>query len=79
MQSRLLNSFAAVLLIAIPITASPAKKYSNCAQLHKAYPKGVANSRAAAKRTGAAYNPKVYNENKGKDRDKDGVACEVVG
>jgi hypothetical protein len=55
---------------------SPAKAYKNCTELRKAYPMGVAKSKAAAKKSGAKYAPSVYNANKSKDRDKDGAACE---
>lgn len=59
----------------------PTKKYSNCAALNKVYPGGVAKSSSTRNRGGATkYTPrvssKVYNENKSKDRDKDGIACE---
>lgn len=38
--------------------------------------RGVAKSVTAAGSTGAAVKAKVYNANKGLDRDKDGIACE---
>lgn len=56
--------------------AQPAKKYKNCTAMKVTYPRGVAKSVTAAGSTGAAVNAKVYNANKGLDRDKDGIACE---
>lgn len=58
-----------------------AKKFSNCAALNKVYPGGVALSRSSVNRGGTVkYSPKVsstvYKENKSKDRDRDGIACE---
>jgi len=60
-----------------PVQAAvPTQKYKNCTALKTRYPRGVAKSVAAAGSTGAAVNAKVYNANKGLDRDKDGIACE---
>lgn len=58
-------------------TAFAATKYKNCTALRKAYPSGVAKTRAAAKKSGAKYAPSVYAANSKMDRDKDGAACEV--
>lgn len=61
--------------------AMPFKKFKNCTSLKKKYPGGVAKS-TTSRNTGGAIkktpkvNKKVYNENKGLDRDKDGIACE---
>lgn len=57
------------------------KKFSNCAALNKVYPGGVAKSAKWKNKGGEiknkpTVNAKVYNENSGKDRDKDGIACE---
>ena len=57
------------------------KKFSNCTELNKVYPGGVAKSKSAKNIGGKtknkpAVNAKVYAENKSKDRDKDGIACE---
>jgi len=57
---------------------TPAKKYKNCTELRKAFPKGVAKDAKSAGITGATVNAKVYKENIGSDRDKDGVACELA-
>lgn len=57
------------------------KKFSNCAALNKVYPGGVAKSSRWVNKGGEiknkpTVNAKVYAENSGKDRDKDGIACE---
>jgi hypothetical protein len=57
------------------------KKFSNCAALNKVYPGGVAKSAKWVNKGGEiknkpTANAKVYGENSGKDRDKDGIACE---
>lgn len=57
------------------------KKYSNCKALNKKYPGGVARSRSVTNSGGATrftptVSPKIYKENKSKDRDRDGIACE---
>lgn len=57
------------------------KKYSNCTALNKAYPGGVSKSAAVVNKGGKtkiepSVNAKVYKENKSKDRDGDGIACE---
>jgi hypothetical protein len=54
----------------------PPKKYKNCTELRKVYPKGVARDKKAAGSTGATVDAKTYKLNTGADRDKDGIACE---
>lgn len=67
----------AIFVWSAPVLAAvPAQKYKNCTALKAQYPRGVAKSKAAAGSTGAAVNAKVYNANRGLDRDKDGIACE---
>ena len=56
----------------------PSKKFKNCTELRKTFPKGVAKDAKSAGGSGAAVNSKVYKENIGSDRDKDGVACEIA-
>jgi hypothetical protein len=56
-------------------------KFSNCTQLNKVYPGGVAKSKTVRNKGGntkktPTVNAKVYAENSSKDRDKDGIACE---
>jgi hypothetical protein len=60
-----------------------AKKFSNCASLNKVYKHGVGKKGARDRVTSGkpvtnfTRNNKVYKQNKsGRDRDKDGVACE---
>jgi hypothetical protein len=57
------------------------KKFPNCAALNAVYPGGVALSKNSKNRGGVTkrapkVNAAVYKENKSKDRDKDGIACE---
>ncbi len=57
------------------------KKYANCEQLRTIYPGGVAKSSKWVNKGGKIRNKpsvhaKVYLANQGKDRDKDGIACE---
>jgi hypothetical protein len=65
-----------------PAHAQPLKRYANCTALNRTYPAGVAKSSAAADRAvrGGMRRPRVsastYADNRGSDRDKDGVACE---
>lgn len=54
----------------------PPKKYKNCTELRKVYPRGVARDAAAAASTGAVVDPKTYKLNLNSDRDRDGIACE---
>lgn len=58
-----------------------AKSYKNCTELNKDYNGGVAESASTKNKGGKTkYKPHVskelYNANKSKDRDKDGIACE---
>ncbi|GIP45643.1 hypothetical protein J45TS6_41020 [Paenibacillus sp. J45TS6] len=63
------------------IHAEGAKKYKNCTELNKVYKGGVAKSSSIKNKGGKTkYKPHVsaslYEANKSKDRDKDGIACE---
>lgn len=56
-------------------------KYSNCKELNRVYPGGVSKSFSVKNQGGKTklkptVNSKVYLDNAGKDRDKDGIACE---
>ena len=77
------------LLIALALLGSPpataiesTKRYPNCAALLKDYPTGVAKNRRAARRAERlgnerpAVNRSVYRQNRGRDGDRDKVACE---
>ena len=57
---------------------SPSKKFKNCTELRKVFPKGVAKDVKSAGISGATVNAKVYRENIASDRDKDGIACETA-
>ena len=77
MRKFIFISVALSLLTASPVSAEmPMKSFKNCSALKKVYPKGVANTKAAAKSTGAKYAPSIYKANMKMDRDKDNVACE---
>lgn len=86
-KSKRLLGLAFVLALAFaatPASASPLileKKFSNCTELNKVYPGGVSKSAKSVNKGGKTkqtptVNLKVYNENKSKDRDGDGIACE---
>ncbi len=71
--------------VAAPIadTALAAKTFKNCTALNKKYPHGVGKPGARDKVRGNTKrvtnfkrSKALYNANKGKDRDKDGIACE---
>ncbi|MBA2716451.1 MAG: excalibur calcium-binding domain-containing protein [Propionibacteriales bacterium] len=62
-------------------TASAARSYSNCAALNKDYPHGVGKPGARDSTSGRAVtnftrSSKLYNANRSRDRDGDGIACE---
>lgn len=71
-------------MVAGSANAAPAKKFSNCAKLNKVYPHGVGRPGAVDHTSGEPVtnftrNRKVYKQNKkGRDRDKDGIACEKL-
>ena len=57
------------------------KKFKNCAALNVIYPGGVSKSAEVVNQGGETkfvpkVNAKVYKENRSKDRDGDGIACE---
>ncbi|TCI26211.1 excalibur calcium-binding domain-containing protein [Exiguobacterium sp. SH5S4] len=58
-----------------------AKKFKNCTELNKTYKGGVAKNKTIKNKGGKTqYKPLVnaalYQANIGKDRDRDGIACE---
>lgn len=80
---RLLPVVLIAFLAAVPADAAKPKRYKNCAALNKVYPHGVGKPGARDKTsdhpvTNFRVNRTVYNLNKGKDRDHDGIACEKV-
>ncbi|MBG0917024.1 excalibur calcium-binding domain-containing protein [Exiguobacterium profundum] len=57
------------------------KTFKNCTELNKTYKGGVAKSKTTKNKGGKThYTPYVskalYDANKARDRDKDGIACE---
>ena len=66
--------------------ALPEKKFKNCTALNKEYSGGVAEKATSVNKNKAGVlqeskntpkvSSKIYKENKGLDRDKDGIACE---
>ncbi len=86
-----LVSVLALSLPVAAISSAPAdaanKTYKNCTALQKKYPHGVGKSGAKDKVSGSSKpvttfkkSTKIYKaamkQNKGLDRDKDGIACE---
>ncbi len=75
---------AVALVVPVSADAVPASKsYSNCTALHSDFPHGVGRSGAHDRVRGSTRpvtnftrNTRVYTENRGSDRDGDGVACE---
>jgi hypothetical protein len=68
-------------LVLVPGVAT-ARVFPNCKAVDGVYPHGIArNARAATHATGLTGRPivsaKLYAQNRTKDRDKDGVACET--
>ena len=66
-------------------TAAPslaaAKSFKNCTALNKVYPHGVGRKGARDKTSGTPVTTfkvsnSLYNDNRGSDRDGDGIACE---
>ena len=76
---------AALLLATVGATPSvgsvPTKRYRNCKALNRVYPHGVGRPGARDHSSGPRVtnfrvNRSVYSQNKGLDRDGDGIACE---
>lgn len=70
--------------VAAGVAASPAdaaRSYRNCTALNKDYPHGVGRPGAQDKTSGNRVTTfkrsnDLYNANTGRDRDRDGIACE---
>lgn len=82
-STKLVVLFIAFFMLAIPmqsVDAAPAK-FTNCTELTKTYPGGVAKN-AKVKNVGGktTYKPfvsaEIYKLHTKMDRDKDGIACE---
>jgi hypothetical protein len=66
--------------------AIPEKKFKNCTELNKVYVGGISEKKTSTNKNKAGVlqesknipkvSSKIYKENKGLDRDKDGIACE---
>lgn len=86
MIKRALGRLAVTLVVLAPAVQAEAAsppKYKNCKSLNKVYPHGVGKPGARDKGsstpvTNFRVNRSVYNANKGKDRDGDGIACEAA-
>jgi hypothetical protein len=70
----------AIATLSTPSSQAAAKVFTNCTELNKMYPGGVAmpgaiNSGGLTKKT-PKYNKALYMANQKSDRDKDGIACE---
>ncbi len=66
---------------ALPDTAAAAKRYANCKALNADYAHGVGRPGARDRTSGTRVtnftrNRSVYNANRSRDRDRDGIACE---
>jgi len=67
-------------LLFTPVVTARTVTYRNCTELNKVYKGGVALPGAKNKGGKTRYKPlfskALYDANKSKDRDKDGIACE---
>jgi hypothetical protein len=66
---------------ALGSTDAASKTYPNCTALNKVYPHGVGRVGARDHTSGTPVtnfkrSNKLYRENRARDRDKDGIACE---
>ena len=62
-------------------TDAAVQKFANCKELNKVYSGGVAKDAKVKNKGGKTKNKptvsaEIYEQNKGKDRDKDGIACD---
>ncbi|WP_214795006.1 MULTISPECIES: excalibur calcium-binding domain-containing protein [unclassified Exiguobacterium] len=79
-----LSTFVLMIGLSVAPTESvdaAAKRFKNCTELNKVYKGGVAKSKTTKNKGGKTrYTPYVnkplYDANKSKDRDQDGIACE---
>lgn len=81
--ARIALALMLVLTVASPAAHASASKYSSCSSLNKAFKYGVAKSPTSVnKGSGPIQKPttnaSVYKLNAGLDKDKDGIACEVL-
>jgi hypothetical protein len=68
------------MLLMTPVVHARVVTYRNCTELNKVYKGGVARPGAKNKGGKTRYTPffnqALYDANKSRDRDKDGIACE---
>jgi hypothetical protein len=72
---------ANTLVLVAPSSSMTLSGFQNCAAMHKVYPHGVGRVGARDHTSGTPVTTfkrsnRLYNANKGLDRDKDGIACE---
>jgi Excalibur calcium-binding domain len=84
-MKRLLLVLAAALSVAAasaePAQLAPMASFRNCTALHRVYPHGVGKYGARDHTSGTPVtnfrrSNKLYLQNRGLDRDRDGIACE---
>jgi hypothetical protein len=89
-MKKVLVGLAGAVVLSISISGAPQgfaspgqfeRKFSNCTELNKVYPGGVAKNKKVKNKGGATKNmpaikPSIYKKNASKDRDRDGIACE---
>ena len=91
-QEKMKPKIITVLVLTLTFTSLPnsqaaAKVFKNCTELNKIYAGGIAEKNTSTNKNKAGVpqesknapkvSSKVYKENKGLDRDKDGIACEI--
>ncbi len=79
MQKLIVAVLSGMLLLA-PVVHARVVTYKNCTELNKVYKGGVAlpgaKNKGGKTRFTPVYNKALYDANKSRDRDKDGIACE---
>lgn len=79
MQKLIVAVMSGTLLLA-PVVHARVVTYKNCTELNKVYKGGVAlpgaKNKGGKTRYTPVYNKPLYDANKSRDRDKDGIACE---
>jgi hypothetical protein len=86
MKKVLIVASISLILTAQNSYAIPEKKFKNCSELNKVYVGGISEKKTSTNKNKAGVpqdsknapkvSSKIYKENKGLDRDKDGIACE---
>ena len=83
MKRMIVTSLIAVsaLVVSVMPAGAAARVFKNCTAMHKVYKGGVKRPGAVQKggklKYKAVVSAALYNANKSKDRDKDGLACEA--